>query len=149
MKVVNGDLLEMAKNGDFDVIVHGCNCFCAMGAGIARQIRMEFPAAYIVDQQTLPGDKNKLGSCTFAVHTEPTISPFIVVNAYTQYMPGPNLDIDALRRCFSLVNKHFGERRIAYPKIGCGIAGGDWLEVSQIIDEELEGCDHTYVDFGL
>ena len=35
---VDGDLIKLAKQGRFDVIVHGCNCFCQMGAGIAPQM---------------------------------------------------------------------------------------------------------------
>lgn len=38
MKVITGNLIKLAINGDFDVIIHGCNCFCKMGAGIAKQI---------------------------------------------------------------------------------------------------------------
>ena len=49
MKKVYGDLIEMAEHGDFDVIVHGCNCFCTMGAGIALQIKHHFPEAYYAD----------------------------------------------------------------------------------------------------
>lgn len=42
MKVVRGDLLQLALDGAFDVIVHGANCQCVMGAGIARTIRELF-----------------------------------------------------------------------------------------------------------
>lgn len=31
------------------------------------------------------------------------------------------------------------------PKIGAGLAGGDWNTISAIIDEELEGEYHTLV----
>ena len=33
----NGNLLQLADDGVFDVIVHGCNCFNEMGAGISKQ----------------------------------------------------------------------------------------------------------------
>ena len=39
MKTRLGDLIEMAVCGDFNLIAHGCNCFCTMGAGIAKGIR--------------------------------------------------------------------------------------------------------------
>lgn len=39
---VNGDLIKLAKRGEFDVIGHGCNCFCTMGAGIAPQMAEAF-----------------------------------------------------------------------------------------------------------
>lgn len=62
MKKVYGDLIEMAEHGDFDVIVHGCNCFCTMGAGIALQIKHHFPEAYYADcDYSKKGDKKNLG----------------------------------------------------------------------------------------
>jgi len=32
LKHVNGNLIEMALNSEFDVIVHGCNCFSYNGS---------------------------------------------------------------------------------------------------------------------
>mgnify|MGYP001795501660 FL=1 len=39
MKTIKGDLVKLAIKGEFDLIIHGCNCFCTMGAGIAKTIR--------------------------------------------------------------------------------------------------------------
>ena len=205
MKVVQGDLLKLAMNGEFDVIVHGCNCFCQMGAGIARTIRHKFPQAYIQDIQTIKGDKSKLGTYTVSVvdvtrrkkkGTPPATSrssfglrlgsggggggrknrsdgrddennddddddddddeivrhSFLIVNAYTQYhwKTGPgimNADYRAIQQVFSLIATDFKGRRIGYPKIGAGLAGGDWKVISKIIDNELRGEDHTLVEF--
>ena len=41
---VKGDLISIFKSGAGHLI-HGCNCFHTMGAGIARQIVREFPQA--------------------------------------------------------------------------------------------------------
>ena len=35
MKIIKGNLISLALAGEFEVIIHGCNCFCTMGAGIA------------------------------------------------------------------------------------------------------------------
>jgi len=35
---IEGDLIKLAKQGEFDVITHGCNCHNIMGAGIALQM---------------------------------------------------------------------------------------------------------------
>jgi O-acetyl-ADP-ribose deacetylase (regulator of RNase III) len=53
VKVVRGDLLQLALDGAFDVIVHGANCQCVMGAGNARTIRERLPEAYEADLATL------------------------------------------------------------------------------------------------
>ena len=39
---VDGDLIKLAKEAKFDVIVHGCNCLSTMGAGIAPQMAAAF-----------------------------------------------------------------------------------------------------------
>ena len=63
---ITGDLLSFADRGDFDVIIHGCNCQCQMGAGIALAIKTKYPAAYAADCETGKADRNKLGSFSYA-----------------------------------------------------------------------------------
>ena len=84
MKTMTGDLVHLAKSGEFDLIVHGCNCFCTMGAGIAKGIKAAFRAASKTDLATARGDRTKLGTCTFAV-IDQNGTPLVVVNAYTQF----------------------------------------------------------------
>lgn len=48
---VKGDLISIFKSGAGHLI-HGCNCFHTMGAGIARQIAQEFPQALETDKMT-------------------------------------------------------------------------------------------------
>ena len=156
---VVGDLLDLATNGEFDVIVHGCNCFQTMGAGIARLIKKRWPAAYRADLATEKGSFDKLGTFTYAVvHTtggKRGDHKLIVVNAYTQYhfsvcIPGTHrcVDYDALRVVFRRIKKVFTGNRIGYPMIGAGLAGGDWDTISGIIQTELDGENHTFVKFG-
>lgn len=149
MKTIQGDLIEMAMQGRFDVIVHGCNCFCSMGGGIARTIRAVFPAALEADCQTVSGDKDKLGTTTTAVC--PTHSGTVtVVNAYTQYDyagPGVLVDYDALTRCLQWVAQTYPDQRIGLPKIGAGLAGGNWPQIQQIIETTLAHTDYTVVVF--
>jgi O-acetyl-ADP-ribose deacetylase (regulator of RNase III) len=45
------------------------------------------------------------------------------------------------------VKAKFSGKRIGYPKIGAGLAKGDWNKISKIIDEELAGEEHTLVEF--
>ena len=147
MKELQGDLISLALGGQFDTIVHGCNCFCTMGGGIAKAIRLHFPKAYAADLTTAPGDRDKLGtySATTVVRHGHELT---VVNAYTQYHfqgTGVLVDYPALRQVFSAIAEAFAGTRIGYPKIGAGLAGGDWAVIAAIIDEELAGEDHTLV----
>ena len=149
IRTIKGDLIRLTKNNKFDVVVHGCNCFCTMGAGVAKLIKMEFPEAFIADCQTRKGDKRKLGDITCA-----TINisgrPVIIVNGYTQYNykgKQPLADYEAIRSVFNKIKKLFSGMRIGFPKIGAGLAGGDWCVIGKIIHEELVGEDFTLVEF--
>lgn len=149
MKTITGDLIELAQRGEFDVIAHGCNCMCEMGAGIAKQIKKVFPAAYDADQQTTKGDAGKLGTCTVATCAlaNGTVD---VVNAYTQYDfrgKGVLVDYDAVRSCIKWIKSHYSGKRIGLPKIGAGMARGDWNRIRDLISEELAGEDVTIVEF--
>ena len=151
MKKVKGDLLQLAQEGQFDVIVHGCNCFCHMLGGIAKTISSRFPQAYEADCSTTAGDKNKLGTITQAtVSVGEEKHTFTIVNGYTQFNwkgEGVLVDYNAIRKVFRVVKDQFAGKRIGYPMIGAGLARGDWNIISAIIDKELIGEDHTVVEY--
>lgn len=149
MKTVSGDLLQLALAGEFDVIIHGCNCQCAMGAGIAKAIKSIFPEAYEADCDTEKGDRGKLGEISHAT-VDRDGREITIVNGYTQFHwrgAGVLADYNAIRSVMRHVKAKFGGKRIGYPKIGAGLAKGDWESISGIIDEELDGEDHTLVLF--
>lgn len=149
MKIIEGDLITLATNGKFDVIIHGCNCFCVMGAGLAKAIKDEFPEAYLADCATEIGDSSKLGYFTVST-VERGGHELTIVNAYTQYDfrgSGRKVDYTAVKAAFDFIRKKFSGKRIGYPMIGSGLAGGDWEIISQIIEESLQGEDHTLVVF--
>jgi len=155
MKVIEGDLLELAEENKFDVIIHGCNCFNKMRSGIANQIRKKYPEAEETDSITKKGDINKLGKFSL-IRTSDKGGKRVVINAYTQYKwwdkisTKPTLvDYDAVRMVFREVYNMYGGTciKIGYPKIGAGLAGGDWDIISKIIDEELGDMDHTLVEY--
>ena len=149
MEEMRGDLIQLAEEGRFDVIVHGCNCQCVMGKGIAKTVKAKFPEAYRADCATTKGDASKLGSISHA-SVDRDGHRVTVVNGYTQVQwrgSGSKVDYDAIRSVFQAVKQQFGGQRIGYPLIGAGLAGGDWSRIAQIIDDELSGEDHTLVRF--
>jgi len=142
-----GDLIKLAQQGFFDLIIHGCNCFCQMGAGIAKQIKKTFPAAYLADQKTTIGDRKKLGSCSF---TKCQVKGGFckIINAYTQFHWSSfekQIDYQAIRLCLKWIKENFSGQKMGLPKIGAGLAGGDWSIIEKIILAELEGEDITIV----
>lgn len=162
-KEVDGNLITLAKEGKFNVIVHGCNCFCTMGAGIAKSIKEEFPAAYEEDLKTIKGDFRKLGNYSMVLDTRYSYPYLAIVNAYTQYNYGTDkiqLDYEALTLCLRKIDHQLGggiqpssrgwrQETIGLPKIGAGLAGGDWNRIKEIIQKELKHWDITVVNFKL
>lgn len=149
MKKIQGDLLNLALAGKFDVIVHGCNCQCTMGAGIANSIKTLFPKAYKADCQTKKGDREKLGTNSQASVVRGGIM-LTIVNAYTQFHwrgTGVKADYDAIRSAMQVIKREHSGQRIGYPLIGAGLAGGDWSVIEEIITSELAGEDHTLVEY--
>jgi O-acetyl-ADP-ribose deacetylase (regulator of RNase III) len=141
-----GDLLKLAKLGDFEMIVHGANCQNMMGAGIARQISSIYPEALYIDKhfEYPVGSRKRLGRISFYN----TSHCFIIANMYTQFYGGANLSYKALEVGFKRLNAVFTKDfRIGIPLIGCGIAGGDWKTVSNIINESTPNLDITLVNY--
>jgi O-acetyl-ADP-ribose deacetylase (regulator of RNase III) len=129
LKHTQGNLIDLAEGGYFDVIVQGCNCFNTMGGGIAREIRGRYPSAAAVDADTQRGDIMKLGNWTEVTIDAPTEGhQFIIVNAYTQFKMSTGEDVfeyDAFGCVIRKLIRSFPARRIGLPYIGMGLAGGD------------------------
>lgn len=158
-KEVEGDLIKLAKQGKFDVIAHGCNCFCVQGAGIAKQMAKEFKTnTFKLEESKYKGDFNKLGCIDFKVNTYTGGSnefdffefDLTVVNCYTQFYYGRssnrNIDYDALSLCLKKINHTFKGKKIGLNQIGCGLAGGDWNTVRNMVLMYLPDCDVTVVN---
>jgi O-acetyl-ADP-ribose deacetylase (regulator of RNase III) len=104
-----------------------------MGKGVALAIKQRWPTAWRVDLNTVKGDKSKLGKISVGVDAEHT-----VLNLYTQYHYGKlhiSLDMDVLRHCLQAVKRLYPGVDIAIPKIGAGLAKGDWTAIETLISE--------------
>ena len=157
MSELTGNLITMATCGQFDVIVHGCNCFNNMGSGIAVDIKNVFPEAWEADQRTKKGDRAKMGTFTsaFFERNDPRYDldhqGLTVINAYTQYRYGRGLQVEyeSLEQVFKQLGAIYRgtHTNIGFPQIGAGLAGGDWDIIEEIIEDQLEGCVSTLVNF--
>lgn len=175
---IDGDIISLAKAGEFDVIVHGVNCFCKQKSGLAPQMaKAFFTDRFLAEAKRRKGDINKLGNIepqVLQLHrtsdgvkafspmfngwdSEPNsyIKDLTVVNAYTQYKYGRNhadgdknpLNYSALSLCMKKINHIFAGKHIGLPKIGAGLAGGDWDRILNIIENELIDCKVTIVNY--
>ena len=146
LNIIKKDLIKAFKENEINVIIQQCNVFCTQGSGLAKNIRQEYPEVYNVDAATIKGDRSKLGTFTHAVINRENISPVgYIINLYGQYAYGKGLqtDYDAQRKGFKNIVEFLNNCgsvdtiKIGLPLIGCGLAGGDWNVVQQIIKEEL------------
>lgn len=154
MNIVKGNLIDLAEEGKFNVIVQGCNCFNTMGSGLAGEIKARYPNAYEVDCETGIGDRAKLGTYTTMVGVQ-----FNIVNAYTQFGYGRlNKDDDLFEYdSFALIlerlqDEYKGSGRFGFPLIGCGLAGGNKSRIVSMIEDfsrsvEADGGSVTIVEF--
>lgn len=144
---IEGNLITLAQQGLFDVIVHGCNCFCRMKRGIAPQMANAFGCDYFpMEKPSLRGDINKLGN----IDSYQVNDTLIVVNAYTQYEWSTEtkpFDYEAFTLCMRKINHTFKGKHIGLPQIGSHLAGGDWNLIKPIIQKELKDCKVTIVIF--
>lgn len=144
--VVEGNLLNLADEGYFDAILHGCNCHHIMGAGIAKQIKERYPEAYFADGQYFKLSSTKISMlggysyCTIKTKTEDLRSSFMLFNLYTQYITGPDFKIESFKECISKIEKGFSNKSIGLPWIGCGIGG---LKDKSKIIEVLASCKNN------
>lgn len=137
IREVKGDAVKLFNNRHVHLI-HGCNCFCNMGAGIARDVRDYIPGAFKVDAMTMKGSAAKLGKCSQYINSLGQR----VFNAYTQFdhwSPGPRVDYAALANAFRFAVDALKDEPVRLPiltpLIGAGLAGGDWTRISAIINE--------------
>lgn len=165
---VDGDLIKLALEGEFDVIAHGCNCFCTQGSGIAAQMVKTFrtndPLLFPLEGKDYIGDYNKLGNIqsrlfassgdqAFPADKPNNLVPFVeVVNCYTQYHYGRNspncnqpVDDDALPLVFKKLNQQYKGKHIGLPKIGSGLGGMTWPYVLNLIDMLLTDVEKVTI----
>lgn len=145
-----GNLLDMAEAGEFNIVVQGCNCFNAMGGGIAREIRDRYPLAAEVDNLTQKGDYNKLGNYTVMLGKR-----FNIVNAYTQYNMSTGEDVfeyTAFKLILQKMAKQYPICAFGFPYIGMGLARGNAARITTMLTDfadtiTQQGGTVTLVEF--
>jgi len=145
LKHEKGDLLALARDGKFHIIVHGCNCFETMGSGIARQIREEYPEAYEADKKfSFAGDYNKLGNYSVMLGKQ-----FNIINAYTQYAFNRGVANDDVFEYISFamilqkLAKSYPTCNIGFPYIGMGLAGGEQEVIIGMLEDFAREVSET------
>lgn len=147
----HGNVLEETTG----IIVHGCNAQGVYNKGIAKQIRELYPKCY-TSYITNVNFYKELYPDDFSDRLLGTISSvsinknLLIVNAIIQKHYGNDksivyVDYDAISTVFKKLSHYAGNYRLQlkFPKIGSGLANGDWNKISSIINNELGSLDST------
>lgn len=136
------------------LIVQGCNTLGMMGSGLALDVRKTYPKAFTVYKEYF--DKNGL-SLGLVIPVK-VAEDVIIVNGMTQatVKSDPNdkrvhVNYEALRTVFEkvvmLAKKH--QMPIHFPKIGAGLANGDWDIIwgiiADVVPNEIQAYYWDYV----
>lgn len=142
-----GCLIEAAKAGEVDAIAHQANCFNTMKSGIAPLIVAYCPEAGEADQKTSRGDIAKLGTTSVGFADDNAM----IWNLYGQFHYGREPGVvytnyhaleQALTHMGRWLYQSSGDNSIGLPKLGCGLAGGDWAIVEGLIKKTLVAYGH-------
>jgi O-acetyl-ADP-ribose deacetylase (regulator of RNase III) len=123
-------------NAEELIICQQVNCLGVMGAGLAKQLRDRYPRMYQRYAQLCENHGNQpdflLGLVQYTREED-----HVIANLFAQLNYGRSkqqTNYDALRK--ALYSVSCCEQSIAIPYcIGCGLAGGDWDIVLQMIKE--------------
>lgn len=140
---INANVFVHFESGNYDALLHCANCFHIMGGGVAAVISYRYPEAHEADKQTPYGLIDKLGT-----YSKAKTSFGEVINLYGQFDIGTDkirADYDAIKKGMELINKDYAGKKICLPKIGSGLAGGDWTIIRQILDESTPDVELTII----
>lgn len=136
------------------IIAHICNDIGAWGRGFVVPLGRRFPEAqaqYRAWHHRKTDPPFALGQVQFvAVRADVWVANMIGQHGIYTQGDTPPIRYDALRECLGRVRAFALAEKAAVqmPRFGCGLAGGDWEIVSQIIEEELvqHGLTVTVLD---
>lgn len=133
-----GDILR----SPYKNIAHGVNCKDKMGSGVAKALFTKYPEVKTSYHEFCSGvpELSRLGE------VQPVdCGEVIVFNCFTQFNYGYDnkkyVSYEAIVKCFKTLNMYLKGQSIAIPRIGCGLAGGDWTVVRALIDELTPDLD--------
>lgn len=142
-KIIKGDVFSPNITGHELIICHQVNCKGVMGAGLAKQIRNQYPRLYDEYRQKCLTTKNSedlLGEVQFYyAYGEQSGKDFVIANIFGQDGYGRDrcyTNYDAIRKALNTVRqvatplpaRTLTTIRIPYG-MGCGLAGGKWETV--------------------
>lgn len=139
VKIIDGDLF----NTNAKYICHQVNCQGRMGSGVAKIIRSRFPEAFGEYKDVCSKGQARLGLTQYV-----SSKSKVIINMFAQERYGYDgkryTSYKAFEMCLEDIHRSVPIGSvIAMPyKIGCGLGGGNWDTIYEMIGYEL-GRDYT------
>jgi O-acetyl-ADP-ribose deacetylase (regulator of RNase III) len=129
-----GDILE----SDEKIIAHGVNCSGGFGSGFAKSVAARYPSvreSYLYKFNTKGWNLGEVQLLGLGDGSGREVANCATQQGYGKPTDGPYVSYPAIRQAIqNLVKSYPGG--FSMPKIGAGLAGGNWEIISQIIEEE-------------
>ena len=134
LKFHKGDALYPIGTGR-KLIVHICNDVGAWGGGFTKPLTRRWLKPKLAYKNLRP---KRLGSVQF-VEVESQITVANVIGQVFHRRNGPPIRYHAVRAGLRTVAEKCQEANwsVHMPRIGCGLAGGNWTQIEPIIISEL------------
>jgi len=142
---VIGDATEPQVEDGNRLIMHICNNLGAWGGGFVLAVSDKWSAPEDVYRQFHAQGGAELGDVHIVKVDEKTyVANMVAQDGFPTSEKPVAVDYGVLRDCLQSLAEMPEDFTFHAPRIGCGIGGGSWDEVSKIIDEEL-GNFETYI----
>jgi len=134
-----GDVLDSEEK----YIAHGCNCSGGFGSGFAKAVKERYPSvreAYLYRFNTRGWKLGETQICNVGDGTGREIANCATQERYGAPDKGPYVSYPAIREVIRNLVKSWPQG-FAMPKIGAGLAGGNWDIISEIINDESKDVE--------
>lgn len=142
IRFLKGDATRPLGEGS-KIIVHVCNDIGGWGLGFVLALSERWPepeAEYRKWYETM--ENFELGEVQFVkVEANISVANMIAQHNVVSIKGIPPIRYEALDKCLQKVGDRAKDTKatIHMPRIGCGLAGGTWVEVEKLIYENLIG----------
>lgn len=151
-RYIKGDITET----ELKFIAHGVNCQGVMGSGVAKSLFTLWPKvrdSYLDFYENQKGQYRNFKTSNLLGHVQPVkvTEDKVVFNCFTQDNFGKDgikyVDYNAIVDCFrELMSTRFAiDTPVAIPRIGCGLAGGNWEFMQMLINDVTQNRLEVWV----
>ena len=140
LRIVEGDIFADPVS---EMLTDANNCLGVSGAGLALAYKERFPEYQRAYAKACVDGLVKLGK-VWVYETASMLPPRWIVSFPTIHhwrdIAYP-ADIEDGLKHYRRVIEELKPASVSVPALGCGLAGGDWAEIKELIEEHLGGLE--------